>query len=321
MTDTVTTAADFAARIAATYGGTARREGREWRTLCPVHESDGLPHNPSLAIWVSARGSAGFTCMAGCPQRLVRAALQRQGIALPAPFARDSAIEQAARRDEQASGAQRARAIFERGMPLASGDASSRYLASRGIDPKTDEGTYLRTVRGTTRGVWLLAAAIVDPAIRRGDLFGAVGVQLTFLHVDGTPTLEPCGKKKRRIIGSLRGCGVILGQPAPEVVVGEGIETTWSAMRLLDKPFGIAALSALNLDRLRLPSFATSIVIASDNDVAGQASAERARARWRQQRRRVEIARWGDALSGTDANDQLRAECASKSLQRIGVGT
>ena len=56
-----------------------RREGAEWRTLCPVHEADGGAHNPSLSIG-DRNGALVWTCRVGCDKGAVTAAIRERGL-------------------------------------------------------------------------------------------------------------------------------------------------------------------------------------------------------------------------------------------------
>jgi putative DNA primase/helicase len=55
--------------------GKARREGREWRCLCPAHDD----HNPSLSV-TEKDGKLVFFCFAGCDNPAVAAALRARGL-------------------------------------------------------------------------------------------------------------------------------------------------------------------------------------------------------------------------------------------------
>ena len=88
------------------------------------------------------------------------------------------------------------------------------------------------------------------------------------------------------------------------LIVGEGIETTLSAMRILGEP-GWAALSVGGMASLILPDFVRSVVIAADHDEPGLAAARRSAARWRHEARRVLVLVLVPDLPGTDFNDLL----------------
>ena len=88
-------------------------------------------------------------------------------------------------------------------------------------------------------------------------------------------------------------------------MIGEGIETSASAGRMLGLP-AWSALSAGNLGNgLVLPPEVRSVVIAADPDESGQKAAREAWRRWTAEGRRVRIAMPNAA---GDFNDVLRAQ-------------
>jgi putative DNA primase/helicase len=105
-------------------------------------------------------------------------------------------------------------------------------------------------------------------------------------------------------LGPVWGGAVRLDQAAPELVIGEGIETAASAGLLLRLP-AWAAISAGNLGRgLVLPSEVRAVVIAADPDPAGKAAAAAASTRWQAEGRHVRIAT--PDQSRQDFNDVLQ---------------
>ncbi len=106
-------------------------------------------------------------------------------------------------------------------------------------------------------------------------------------------------------VGPIFGGAIRLDAGAAEMVVGEGIETSASAGRLLGLP-AWAAISAGNLAQaLRLPPEVRSVVIAADADGPGLQAAEAAAARWQGEGRRVRIAT--PHMPDADFNDILVA--------------
>ncbi len=121
-----------------------------------------------------------------------------------------------------------------------------------------------------------------------------------------------CGEKAnvepaKASLGTVWGGAIRLDPAGPEIVIGEGIESSASAGKLLGLP-AWAAISAGNLARgLVLPLEVRSVVIAADADMFGERAARDGALRWQREGRRVRIARPDE--SGTDFNDLLR-ECA-----------
>ena len=192
-------------------------------------------------------------------------------------------------------------------MPLTRSTAGWRYFENRGL-ALTDAETVPLGYRDAawhwpTGSTWPCVVALV----RLHD-----GAELcahqTFLKLDGSgkapveePRLFPKG-------GHVVGAGVWFGRPGPdrELVVGEGVETTLSAMRLCGTEAGCAALSAIGISRLVLPEAARKISIFADHDSdgKGRAGACEARRCWEAEGRAVTI-----SVAHTvreDANDLWR---------------
>jgi len=136
-----------------------------------------------------------------------------------------------------------------------------------------------------------------------------MGLHRTFLRGDGSGKahVEP----SKMMIGPCAGGAVQLAVPTDVLLIGEGIETTLSAMQATGYA-GWAALSTSGLRALRLPEAVANIIILADADDAGRSAAQDAARRWkREEGRRVRIAL---PPFGNDFNDAL----TSKSM--IGQG-
>jgi putative DNA primase/helicase len=141
-----------------------------------------------------------------------------------------------------------------------------------------------------------------------------ITVHSTFLARDGKgkapierPRLFPAGT-------SPSGGGVWFGYANPDFVllIGEGLESTLSAMRLHGAQAGCAALSALGIERLVLPPEARRVRVFCDHDELQQgfAAAAIAARRWRAEGREVAMSQ--AATPGWDANDVLVSRLTSK---------
>jgi putative DNA primase/helicase len=130
----------------------------------------------------------------------------------------------------------------------------------------------------------------------------------TFIKPDGSdkapvekPRLFPKG-------GKTEGAGVWFGTPEEqrEFLVGEGIESTLSAIRIYSAASGSAALSADGVSKLILPSEAGWVRIFADHDpdAKGLAAAVEARLRWQAEGRQVTISHAKNV--GEDTNDLWR---------------
>ncbi len=133
------------------------------------------------------------------------------------------------------------------------------------------------------------------------DVAGAsVAVHRTFITRGGQKADAVPAKAS---IGPIFGGAIRLDAAAAELVVGEGVETSASAGRLLKLP-AWAAISAGNLAlRMQLPPEVRSVVIAADADGPGRKAAQDAATRWRGEGRRVRIAT--PDTPGLDFNDLL----------------
>ena len=142
---------------------------------------------------------------------------------------------------------------------------------------------------------------------------GPVAVQCSYLRPDGSGKADLPKDEQRAFFGPVAGGAVRFGAPraGTELVVGEGIESTLSAALPCDL-LAWAALSATGIQKLALPSDATHVLIAADNDTngRGQSAAHDAATRWVAEGRHVRVAT--PPQSGTDFNDLLTGHTAAK---------
>jgi putative DNA primase/helicase len=278
------TAADLAGRLG------LEKYPRSWRGTCPACD---------YARVFSVKSGRDLRpvvyCANGCTGDVLQDTLARcYGDAWkPKPTAPEQDAE--AKRHKSAADALKIWA----GSTPASGTAADIYLTGRAL-PGLAASVALR-FRGDchhpeARGRYpALIAAVVDVA---GN---PVAIHRTYLTTAGRKAaVEPAKASKGPVWrGAIR-----LDPEAPEIVVGEGLETSASAGRLLDLP-AWAAINAGNLARgLVLPPAVRVVVIAADADKAGAGAAEAAAERWRAEGRRVRVAR--PDKPGMDFNDILR---------------
>jgi len=134
---------------------------------------------------------------------------------------------------------------------------------------------------------------------------GLVAVHRTWLIPDGSgkATITP----QRITTGPVGGAAARLGELGADgcLAVGEGIETTLSAMELRGRP-GWAALSSPGLRKLLLPAEAKDVMIFADRDRdgGGERAARGAAGRWMGEGRKAQLVI--PDRPGTDANDLLR---------------
>jgi putative DNA primase/helicase len=290
-----------AAEIAAALHG--HRSGQWWRVPCPVHRSN----SETLALR-DGHSQLLVKCWAGCDPRDVLAELARLGLLEDDLLSPSSLLSQ-----PLMDGVERQRRIANaldlfNGGRLAAGSFVERYLFGRGIDiaiPDTIRASFgwlHHRESGERRPAMLGLVEHVE--------HGPVAVHVTYLAIDGSckATVDP----NRKFFGPVKGGAVRLGSPVRTdqwLVIGEGIESTASAMQLWGLPCGWAALSQGGVRHLVLPPEAQRIVIAVDNDEngIGQAAARDAAWIWTEAGRTVRamVPPRMPSQSKTDFNDIL----------------
>jgi putative DNA primase/helicase len=186
------------------------------------------------------------------------------------------------------------------------GSAADLYLRHRGIELAGREALSLRSHASLwhwpSQANWPAMVALV----KRAD-GTEITVHQTFLTPDGRKA--PLGEKVRLFPAGVapEGGGVWFGEAdtAREFIVAEGIESALSAMRIFGATAGCAALSALGIRKLILPSQAHRVRVFADHDPLGQGlgAALEACRRWRSERREVAVSIAEQV--GWDANDVL----------------
>jgi phage/plasmid primase-like uncharacterized protein len=195
---------------------------------------------------------------------------------------------------------ERARRLWDTASPAA-GTPAENYLASRGL-PNLAASPALRFLAACSHPSGerypALVASVVNAA---GEL---IAVHRTYLRADGSgkASCEP----QKATLGTVAGGAIHLAPVAAELVIGEGIETSASAGRLLGLP-AWCAVSAGNLARtVKLPPEVRRVVIAADADEPGRRAAQAAGGRLRREGRTVRIAT--PKRAGADFNDIARGE-------------
>jgi hypothetical protein len=270
--------------------GKARREGRGWRTECPVH------HGFSLNIADGRDGRLLITCWAGCTAEEVFAELRRLDLLEAWRGGGSAADDVPHRHDDVERRIAIARRLWDAASEARRGPLE-RYFTGRGLalpaSPSLRWAPRSRLPR--TREERPAMVARVDNV--DGEF---VGISRTYL----TPDFRRLG---RAFLGPINGGAVRLGAPRPDgwLIVGEGIETVVSVMQVYGLP-GWTALSANGLRALVLPRQVRMIVIAADNDTngVGEAAARDAAERWAWEGRQVRLML--PAQVDSDFNDELR---------------
>ncbi len=274
------TAGDIAGRLG------LRKRPRSWSGDCPA-----CCYPRAFSLKASQGRTLAF-CANGCTQETLADTLARvTGGGWKAPERNTDAASDAERRERATAAALRIWA----GSTTALHSPADTYLTGRHL-PGLAASPALR-FRGDCNhpegGRYpALVALVVDVAGK------PVAVHRTYLSA--------AGQKAR--VDPVWGGAIRLDPEAPEIVLGEGIESSASAGRLLGLA-AWAAISAGNMARgLVLPPTVRAVVIAADADAAGTTAAEAAAARWRSEGRCVRIAR--PDRPGQDFNDLLRERAA-----------
>lgn len=171
-----------------------------------------------------------------------------------------------------------ARRLWAAAEALRVGSPAAVYLGRRGVDPALDVEGALRAHAAAP------AAAYRDRGPRRPALIagvrdaegGLTAVEITYLDAQGRRST--LARPSRKIVGVLpAGSAVRLAAAGEEMLVGEGVCTTLSAMRRFGLP-GWALLSTTNLRRWRAPPGVRRVLIAGDRGPDGEGSAAQLRA-------------------------------------------
>ena len=290
--------------IAARLG--LHRAGREWRGSCPAcgYGSD------AASLFTGKNGKPLLWC-SSCQEKEALAAILR-GAGAGADFIRhDDRANTEKPLEARQKSQERARVIWAGARPVTADDPAGRYLTRRGLAHLIGNPVlrYRADVSNPSGGRHPAMVALVHNANREG-----VAVHRVYLATDGTKArLE----RVKASLGPIWGGAIRLAPAAPEVVIGEGIETSASAGLLLGLP-AWAALSAGNMGKgLILPPEVERVTIAADDDGVnaqgrnpGLEAAEQAARRWQAEGRKVRIIK--PNMPGKDFNDILQARAAGK---------
>jgi Toprim domain len=159
--------------------------------------------------------------------------------------------------------------IWDTGDLLSSSTHASEnvlnYLAQRRIIELALSCDQLRRSHGLNRIIRIRSGAVLLARIWHVHK-GFIGIHVTRIEWVGGD--RPYRRDDRCTVGACQGGAVWFGTVTPEteLVVGEGIETTLSAMILWGAKAGAATLGTSGLRSLVLPQAARRVVIAADND-------------------------------------------------------
>jgi putative DNA primase/helicase len=272
-----------------------KRSGGGWIACCPAHDD----RHPSFSI-TEKDGRCLIYCHAGCPQERVIDALRDLGFwqydqEAPLKSLKQLPVTPTPLVADDQARISRAIKIWQNSQP-AEGTLVAKYLRSRGLYlPVPATLRFAPNYRHKTGSSYPCMVALVTRGTDRKPL----GIHRTFLAKDGIgkAPIEP----NKMMLGPCSGGAVRLAKADESIMIGEGIETTLSAM-LATKIPAWAALSVSGMRRLELPLNIQNVTILCDADPAGESAAEEFARRLSQEGRRVRTAH---PPKGFDFNDLL----------------
>ena len=268
-----------------------KRYQRSWRGRCPCCDYAA----GTFAVREGKAGRAWLYCANGCGRsELEEAVAAATGHRATAMTQGDHDVAAVRERNQE-----RALALWQ-GSGSISGTPADTYLAARGLSGLSASPA-LRFREDTPHPEGGRLPALI--ALVSDVSSAPISVHRTFITRDGRKAdVEPA----KASLGPVWGGAIRLASTAEggTVVIGEGIESSASAGRLMGLP-AWAAISAGNLAKgVLLPPKAVRMVIAADPDEAGREAARQAWLRWIDEGRSVQIAIPDGA---GDFNDLLRA--------------
>lgn len=278
-----------------------KRQGREFVGSCPFHNEK----SPSFTVSDDKGFAHCFGCgwhgdaadfvaaVAGCG---LREAAERLG-AGDLPTIERSGSTRNLPAPETADAAKR---IWREAEPVNGGPAED-YLRRRGIHiplPPTLRFARLKHPQGSVHPC--LVAVAISPERK------FAGIQRTFLTDGGRKApVDPV----KMSLGRIGGCAIRLAPPAGELIVCEGVEDGLTLQQELGRAVWAAAGASM-LSSMRFPPIVRSVVIAADNDTAGERETDKAAHAFAGRGLRVRVMR--PAPQFKDFNDQLAAGAAGK---------
>jgi putative DNA primase/helicase len=281
--------------IAKALGG--RKVGRSWMAHCPAHDD----REPSLSIRDADDGKVLVRCHAGCNQENVIAILRSLGLWIqngPRSYTHFAARRVNIGTESNGDDRKRTEAALSLWQVARSsaGTLVETYLGSRGlILPPTSTLRFHPALKHPGGCICPAMIALVT----RGSDDTPLAIHRTFLAGDGAGKAQVDPQKM--MLGPCRGGVVRLAKAGDVLMIGEGIETCLAAMQETGHP-AWAALSTSGLRALDLPTRVRDVIVLADGDEPGEAAARDCALRWKQEGRRVRVAR---PPTGMDFNDML----------------
>jgi len=259
------------------------------RAKCPVHGGKKL----SLAVWGGDDGTLGLKCWShDCDYTDIVRSIE--GLAINGPASESPSGN---RNTDKAYIDQ----IWRESEP-APGSLVEVYLTSRSITVPTPPT--VRYVPDLPHSPTQSSYPAMLCAISNGERSHMASLQRTYLRADGSGKADVTPNKMT--LGLIGGGSFRTAPAADQLVLTEGVEDALSLWQVLAIPVW-ATLGASNLATVWLPPLplAREVIVALDNDKAGERAALMARATFIKQGRRVRLMRPGSGHK--DFNDMLRA--------------
>ena len=279
----------LAEQIAYRLSDHVEREGRQFRTRCPIHRGH------SLLLHDGDRVPVVGHCFGGCSDHDIQIVILEELKSLGVRQSGGNAKTAPPNETQRIANAKR---IWDE-TKLACGTIAEAYLRARAITdpPPASVRFHPACYHGNTGAKFPAIVASVEIENR-----GITGVHRIYLRRDGSgkAAIEP----DKAHLGVIRGGAVQLTPAGEELAIAEGIETALSFSQITGVPCW-ATCGAVFFAPLILPPLPMGrvLIIAVDNDSASKTNADRAAERFTREGRRVKFAR---PLIGNDFNDVLR---------------
>lgn len=291
--------------IVAALGGDLYSGGTRASIPAPGHSG----HDRSVSLWLT-EGRVVIHGFGGADWRAARDDLRERGFIDKAGRLTGGGCGRPSMpRPDRRVRLETASALWSGTLPLASGDPAELYLRRRGVrcgDRTLNLGCHPRAPLSVYRDGHRMRPAMVTRISDLDDRLTAV--ELTYLEPNGRPASSL--RLVRKTVGQVpAGAAVRLFPVAEEMLVGEGIVTTLSAVERFSLP-GWALMAANNLAAWTPPQGVRRVVIAADRGPAGEDAAIRLQRRLIRLGLDVEVS-WPEPPFG-DWNDAARAAASER---------
>lgn len=269
----------------------AVRSGRQWKCKCVAHED----RSPSMLIF-DGRSAVQVRCLAGCDQRDLIAELKRRGLWEAGANERCQAV--ATNASHETIMRDRARSLFDQSV-LCHGTLAQRYLESREIWSVARDIEDIRFHEACPREDHRVQAIVV--AMRHVRSRSIHAVQRIYLDRDGRKDGKPM------MLGPVRDCAMMLGEPGDELHIAEGLETALSVMAMDYAP-AWAMGSCGAIERFAVLDGVDRLQIWADHDDPGLKAAAACERRWTDEGHSAAVL--CPLQEGADFADVWRKRCA-----------